>query len=141
MDKKYWFKLDKDKIKLQLKSLGSKFTGKRNNTKILVLVLLFFILLGAGYTVYRNDLSKLNTGEETGIININPFEESAGYSLDYEPLAEERRTEPAENIQVQETEAVIRDHDVRIDQEEERTATEEGIIEEETIYGEEVEGV
>ncbi|HLV09680.1 MAG TPA: M23 family metallopeptidase, partial [Halanaerobiales bacterium] len=141
MDKKYWFKLDKDKIKLQLKSLGRKFTGKRNNTKILVLVLLFFILLGAGYSVYRNDLGKLNTEEEAGTININPFEESAGYSLDYEPLAEDRRTELAENIQVQETEAVIRDIDESINQEEERTVIVEEIIEEETIYGEEIEDV
>src|SRR5690554_1768652 len=138
MDKKYWFKLDKDKIKLQLKSLGRKFTGKRNNTKILVLVLLFFILLGAGYTIYRNDLSKLNTGEEAGTININPFEESSGYSLDYEPLAEDRRTESAENIQV-ETEAVIRDINERIEQEEGKTVIVEEIIEEETIYGQEIE--
>lgn len=118
MDKKYWFKLDKDKIKLQLKSLGKKFTKKETNFRMLVLVILFFILVGAGYAVYRNDTTNINPGDNTGptvsqgeatveeqpIININPYEESSAYSLDYQGIDEDESTGVDNNNRLQEPE-------------------------------------
>ncbi len=105
MDKKYWFKLDRDKIKLQLKALGKKFTRRKTDLRILVLVILFFILVGAGYTVYRNDTTNIDPGDtgpavtqgdnaasEQPIININPYEESSAYSLEYQKINDNQET-------------------------------------------------
>lgn len=106
MDKKYWFKLDKGKIKLQLKDLGRKISSNKNNYKKVLLVFLFFMLLGIGYAVFNevgvDDTAKKQTGitveelssvqvERPGpVINNNPYQQDKEFSLDYNSLEENK---------------------------------------------------
>ena len=75
MNKKFWFKLDRDKIKLQLKEMGKIFARKKINYKSVAMVLLFFMLIGIGFSIYYND-------------NLsNPLETDPGITV--EPIMEE----------------------------------------------------
>ncbi|MTI59211.1 MAG: M23 family metallopeptidase [Firmicutes bacterium] len=114
MDKKYWFKLDKGKIKLQLKDLGRKISSNKNNYKKVLLVFLFFMLLGIGYAVFNevgvDDTAKKQTGitveelssvqvERSGpVINNNPYQQDKEFSLDYNSL-EENKVEREEDTE------------------------------------------
>ncbi|AZO93952.1 M23 family metallopeptidase [Halocella sp. SP3-1] len=114
MDKKYWFKLDKGKIKLQLKDLGRKISSNKNNYKKVLLVFLFFMLLGIGYAVFNevgvDDTAKKQTGitveelssvqvERPGpVINNNPYQQDKEFSLDYNSL-EENKVEREEDTE------------------------------------------
>lgn len=109
MDKKYWFKLDKGKIKLQLKDLGKKISSNKSNYKKVLLVFLFFMLLGIGYAVFNevgvDDTAKKPTGitvEELSsveakrpgpVINNNPYQQDKEFSLDYNSLEENKIAE------------------------------------------------
>ena len=54
-DKKfYFFKVDRDKIKLHLKDIGSKFIPRKNRRKGAALLLSFILLLAVGLTIYFN---------------------------------------------------------------------------------------
>lgn len=76
MDKKFWFKLDRDKIKLQLREMGKIFSGRQISFKNAAMVILFFALIGIGYAIYHND----TLNEQ---LDINP-------GITVEPLGEER---------------------------------------------------
>ena len=55
MDKKFNFKLDKDKIKLQLKDLGKKFVRKKGSFRNGTLIFIFFVLIGVGFAIYNRE--------------------------------------------------------------------------------------
>lgn len=76
MDKKFWFKLDRDKIKVQLREMGKIFSRRQISFKNGAMVILFFALIGIGFAIYYND--SLNEQLET-----NP-------GITVEPLGEER---------------------------------------------------
>ena len=55
MDKKrFRFKLDRDKIKLQLKDLGEQLRNKKGVLKNIALILLFLSIYRSGFFYYRN---------------------------------------------------------------------------------------
>ncbi len=60
MDKKFNFKLDKDKIKLQLKDLGKKFAKKQGRFRNAFLIFMFFVLLGVGFAIYNGQQADPN---------------------------------------------------------------------------------
>ncbi len=61
-----WFKLDRDKIKLQLKAIGEKFKRGRKSRRALTFLILVFLLIGAGIAIYTNDTT-YESAEENGI--------------------------------------------------------------------------
>lgn len=67
MDKKFWLKLDKNKIILQLKDLGKRFSLRRKTgRRTLLIIFLFSILIGVGYAIYNYDLP-VEEGQESGV--------------------------------------------------------------------------
>ncbi|MEJ6951266.1 peptidoglycan DD-metalloendopeptidase family protein [Natronospora cellulosivora (SeqCode)] len=78
MDKKFKFKLDKDKIKLQLEKLGKKLASQKKHSRELLVVFMIFVLLGLGfaisnrsnnreidnYSLGQNDIETPNIGNE-----------------------------------------------------------------------------
>lgn len=110
MDKKFWFKLDKDKIKLQLKDLGRKFSRRKNGYRTLTIFVLFFMLIGVGLAIYNNDK---NTELIEPDISFEPFyqendqvedrpsfnnlnQQKEDFSLDYGGIVSEERVEEEE---------------------------------------------
>lgn len=73
MGKKFWFKLDKDKIKLQLKDLGKKFSLRRKGSKKLTLLILLFMLIGVGIAIYNSDYDFPKKAEENPEVVIEPI--------------------------------------------------------------------
>ncbi len=84
MDKKFNFKLDKDKIKLQLKDLGKRFARRKGSFSRAILFFMFFVLLGVGFVIYNgeqdnNDLSSNQNIEEKQNVQIEYGEEQASF--------------------------------------------------------------
>ena len=61
-DNNFWFKIDKDKIKLQLKDIGSKFVDTRSRKKKLATIITICIILGLGVALY------INYNQETSVV-------------------------------------------------------------------------
>ncbi len=59
-DKFYWFKVDKDKVKIQLKDIGSKFIPKKNNWKNISIMISTLVLIGIVIAVYIGNLDDKN---------------------------------------------------------------------------------
>ena len=53
----YWFKIDKDKVKLQLKDIGNKFIPRKKNWRNISIAICSLILLGIIITVYTGNLN------------------------------------------------------------------------------------
>lgn len=121
MSKKFNFKLDKDKIKLQLRSLGKYLVKKKKNFRGAVLIVIFFALLGFGYAVYTNDSGEqinVDQGEnremnmeEEQIFYNNPVQREEEFSLNYSDVEEgiEHKREQDTETEVEEdnTEGVV----------------------------------
>jgi murein DD-endopeptidase MepM/ murein hydrolase activator NlpD len=73
MERKFWFKLDKDKIKLQLKDLGRIFSSGRKINKKLTILVLFFILIGVSIALYNNGYEWENDLKENQEVIIEPI--------------------------------------------------------------------
>ncbi|MFW6309364.1 MAG: peptidoglycan DD-metalloendopeptidase family protein, partial [bacterium] len=71
-EKFYFFRVDKDKIKLHLKEIGSKFISKKRRRKKIALVISIFVLIGIGIALYTNsgndNLENYDLGSEEDII-------------------------------------------------------------------------
>lgn len=122
MDKKFNFKLDKDKIKLQLKDLGKKFVRKKGNFRDVTLIFMFFVLIGLGFTIYHNvqDNNNINNFSSDQLNNAKqdleidyggerpsfiPGQEAEnGFSLNYPRINEDYSEE---NDSVEEVEGVV----------------------------------
>lgn len=84
MDKKrFHFKLDRDKIKLQLKDLGEQLRNKKGVLKNISLVLLLLFLLTSGFFFYRNeqegkggDLTTYGYNQENPLVMFKHDEEA-----------------------------------------------------------------
>lgn len=101
MDKKsFRFRLDRDKIKLQLKGLGEQLRNKKGVLRNTALILLFLLFIGSGFFYYRN-VQEGKGGEfspENPLIQLNyeeseeePYESPAttgNFSLNYPGLSE-----------------------------------------------------
>ncbi|MFP4661369.1 MAG: peptidoglycan DD-metalloendopeptidase family protein [Halanaerobiales bacterium] len=112
MDKKFNFKLDKDKIKLQLKALSKKISKRKSKFRNAFLVFLLFTLLGIGLTLYNTDqntnnsadqLTQDNPGFELDFGEDQPSfysdsETESNFSLNY-PQINENQYEAEENLQ------------------------------------------
>ncbi|MFW6238573.1 MAG: peptidoglycan DD-metalloendopeptidase family protein [Bacillota bacterium] len=61
-DRTYFFSVDRDKIKIKLKEMGSKYLSSDRRNKIVALIIVFCFVLGIGIAVYRGN--NLNTGKE-----------------------------------------------------------------------------
>ena len=59
-DKFYWFKVDKDKVKIQLKDIGSKFIPKKTNWKNISIMLSTLVLIGIVIAVYIGNFDDKN---------------------------------------------------------------------------------
>ena len=51
---KFWFKIDKDKIKLQLKDIGDKFVDSRNKKRKISIFITICLIFGLGLALYIN---------------------------------------------------------------------------------------
>lgn len=54
-NKFYWFKLDKDKVRLQLKDIGSKFLPKKGSWKKFSIIVSLFVFIGIVIAVYTDN--------------------------------------------------------------------------------------
>ncbi len=54
-NKFYFFKIDRDKIKMQLKNISSKFTKPRKNKKMIGIFITFFLLVGVVIALYADN--------------------------------------------------------------------------------------
>lgn len=83
MDKKrFYFKLDRNKIKLQLRELGEQLRNRRGVLRNVSLVLLFLLLAAGGFFFYRyeqegkgEDLINYGYNQENPLIQFNYGEE------------------------------------------------------------------
>ena len=53
-DNNFWFKIDKDKIKVQLKDIGSKFVDTRSRKRKITTIITICIIVGLGIALYIN---------------------------------------------------------------------------------------
>ncbi len=61
-NKFYFFKIDKDKIKLQLKNISSKFIKPKKNLKLISILITSCLLIGVVIALYTNDFdSQIST--------------------------------------------------------------------------------
>ncbi len=121
MDKKFNFKLDKDKIKLQLKDLGKRFARKQGSLRSAILIFMFFVLLGVGFVIYNgeqnepNNFSSNQNSEEKQNVHFEYGEEQAsfynaqeaenGFTLNYPGMRENQNIESNSSVREEENAA------------------------------------
>lgn len=108
---KLWFKLDKDNIRLQLKSIGQKFIKRKNRGRRISILILVFLLIGLGIAIYNNDTNIIENNNGKTNITIEPVVpennrkdvkgenkesiqetmQGENFKLNYEPLEEQER--------------------------------------------------
>ena len=62
-NKFYFFKIDKDKIKLQLKNISSKFVKPKKNRKLIFIIITFCLLVGVVFALYNNNFNSQLTSD------------------------------------------------------------------------------
>jgi murein DD-endopeptidase MepM/ murein hydrolase activator NlpD len=70
--KNFWFKLDKDKIKLQLKDIGSKFVDSRKSKRKIFLLITVCLIIGLGFVLYTNYNQVRETPDMKADISFEP---------------------------------------------------------------------
>jgi len=125
MDKKFNFKLDKDKIKLQLKDLGKKFAKKKGRFRNAFLIFMFFVLLGVGFVIYNdqqadpNNISnnqvteenvKLDYGEEQPSF-YSAQESESDFTLNYPGIRENENTEDKQSTIDKQSQSIRQNED------------------------------
>ncbi|MFW6034625.1 MAG: peptidoglycan DD-metalloendopeptidase family protein [Halothermotrichaceae bacterium] len=89
-NKKYWFKLDKDKIKMQLKDIGKKLYPGKKKYRNLIVIFIFFVLIGTGFAIFYNDSSNQEQSETNILLeSLDREETEEDFSLNYGPELDE----------------------------------------------------
>jgi murein DD-endopeptidase MepM/ murein hydrolase activator NlpD len=114
----FWLKAEKNKIKLQLKSLGDKFLQKKSRKRGFTIIFLFILFIALGVAIYyfdynSGDLSEnkviiesIKSGEDEKIRDIEPAQE---VKLDVKKLSlsEEKGKETEDIIEENDNEGVV----------------------------------
>lgn len=103
-DKFYLFKIDKDKIKLQLKDIGTKIIRRKNKRKKIAILFLFCLLIGVVIAVnYYKPGQLVKDNSEVIIESDNKEEQTAGEEqFSFKTNAEEKIAEDRFNLSSQE---------------------------------------
>ncbi|MFW5999402.1 MAG: peptidoglycan DD-metalloendopeptidase family protein [Halanaerobiaceae bacterium] len=101
-DRPYFFSVDRDKIKIKLKKMSSRYLSPGRGNKIVAVIIVFCFLLGIGIAVYR------------------------GHNLNTEEKAEEIPPEITSNFELRRDELTLPDTDENYESENEETDEEAG---------------
>ena len=89
-EKFYWFKADKNKVKLQLKAIGKKFIPKKNNWKNFSILITSLVLIAIVFAVYTYNIDDEKNSEiakkevEVNYSEQNSEEEASEAALVYQ---------------------------------------------------------